>query len=112
MNTIKFSLAYNKLLDLDCSIINTAKLIEVLLIDREDLHPYFISYDTDNGKYVLPKKGISEVKKKYYFHEIDSFCCWLCVNLNVISVDKMNCKLLKIGTEPSCLCSKFQSPTE
>lgn len=57
MPQIKFSHAYNKLLDLDCSTIRTAKLIEIMVIDLEELHPWFVAYDTDNGKYKLPKKG-------------------------------------------------------
>ena len=57
MPQIKFSHCYQKLLNSHNDVIETAKLIEVLLVDLEDLHPWFISYDTDNGKYKLPKKG-------------------------------------------------------
>jgi hypothetical protein len=56
----------------------------------------------------MTKKQISEVKKKYRFHEIDSFCCWMCINLDIVSHDKMYCNILKIKTEPSNLCSAFK----
>lgn len=53
---IRFSHAYRKLCDA-CAGTNVAQLIAVLPVNLEDLHPAFIDYDTDSGKYELPKKG-------------------------------------------------------
>ena len=53
---IRFSHAYRKLCDA-CAGTNQAQLIAVLPVNLEDLHPSFIDYDTDGGKYALPKKG-------------------------------------------------------
>lgn len=72
MNKIKFSHDYKKLYIRDFVEIDEigdeefafaaiqvreAKLLEVLDVNLENLHPSFITYDTDNGKYELPKKG-------------------------------------------------------
>jgi len=58
MKTIKFSHAYTKLLDEHNDVIEYATLIDVHHVDLANLHPKFIAYDTDNGAYQLPKKGI------------------------------------------------------
>lgn len=54
MPSIKFSHRYGKL-----GIVEDGKavLIEVLKIDLKDLHQQFLNYDTDYGKYKLPKRG-------------------------------------------------------
>lgn len=54
---ITFSHRYPKLFDEENCVISTATLLDVTLIDLEDLHPAFRSYDTDGGRYVLPKRG-------------------------------------------------------
>jgi len=58
MKTIKFSHYYKKLY---CRAgINPeefARLLAVIPVNLEDLHPAFFLYDTDMGKYSLPKKG-------------------------------------------------------
>jgi len=53
---IRFSHPYRKLMDA-CAGTNTAQLVAVLPVNIEDLNPAFLDYDTDGGKYVLPKKG-------------------------------------------------------
>ena len=57
MNTIKFSHAYQKLLDCHNDVIETATLLHVQLIDLSNLKQDFINYDTDNGTYKLPNIG-------------------------------------------------------
>lgn len=57
MPKILFSHIYSKLLDSHNDVIESAKLIGVFRVNIEDLHPSFLSYDTDNGKYKLPEKG-------------------------------------------------------
>ena len=57
MNTIKFSHAYQKILDRSNDVIETARLLHVQLIDLSNLQSDFIAYDTDDGKYKLPKVG-------------------------------------------------------
>jgi len=57
MYKIKFSHIYNKLLDEHNDVIEYATLLGVFAINLEDQHPAFIEYDTDDGKYPLPKKG-------------------------------------------------------
>jgi hypothetical protein len=57
---IKFSHNYKKLVTgkvEHCGLIENATLIEVINIDLENLSNAFRRYDTDNGKYELPKKG-------------------------------------------------------
>lgn len=56
MPTIKFSHTYNKLIG-DNGVIDEATLLQVLPVNLEDLTSSFLSYDTDNGVYSLPKKG-------------------------------------------------------
>ena len=59
MATIKFSHLYRKL-ELACGKNPNGQvvwLMEVLPVNIEDLSPDFIAFDTDNGKYKLPKKG-------------------------------------------------------
>ncbi len=50
-------------------------------------------------------------KEKYRFHEIDSFCCWMCKSFEISAKAnkqfKMKCKFLKSKTEPSFLCDGF-----
>lgn len=48
---------YPKLLDSHNDVIDLAKLVGLFRVKLEDLHWAFLSYDTDNGKYELPKKG-------------------------------------------------------
>lgn len=57
MPRIKFSHNYGKLLDWDDEPVTKARLLFVNMIDLEELHRCFLDYDTDNGKYKLPKKG-------------------------------------------------------
>ena len=65
MKQIKFSHKYDKLLDGNGNIPQLAELLEVFLVNIEDLHERFISYDSvyldmneDKYKYFpLPKKG-------------------------------------------------------
>jgi len=57
MNTIKFSHIYNKLLDEHNDVIDEALLLDVIPVNLEERSEVFIKYDTDNGKYSLPKKG-------------------------------------------------------
>ena len=57
MKTIKFSYPYSKLMDEHNDLIETAKLIEVIPIALEAMSVAFKSYDTDDGHFVLPKKG-------------------------------------------------------
>jgi len=52
---IKFSHNYNKLSGVKN---NKAVLIEVIPVKMENLHKPFLDYDTDNGKFYLPKLGI------------------------------------------------------
>lgn len=57
--TIKFSHRYQKLGVLGNRIDEkyTAQLINVTNIRLEDLTPEFLAYDTDHGRYELPKRG-------------------------------------------------------
>jgi len=61
MNTIKFSHNYKKLEVLgfhnEIGRITRATLLEVIYVRLESLHKEFLDYDTDNGKYKLPKSG-------------------------------------------------------
>lgn len=66
MPQIKFSHDYNKLKTMDIGyypdtlipcLNEEAFLIGVFPVKLEELHKDFISYDTDDGKYKLPKKG-------------------------------------------------------
>jgi len=57
MKAIKFSHAYQKLLDSHNDVIETATLLQVISIDLADLSQCFLNYDTDNGAYQLPSKG-------------------------------------------------------
>lgn len=56
MHTIKFTHAYRKLL-LNGQPITRAKLLSVEQVRLQDLTAEFIDYDTDGGKYTLPKTG-------------------------------------------------------
>jgi hypothetical protein len=57
--SIKFSHRYLKLgvLGNRNDMAYTARLVAVQVVDLEDLHPEFLAYDTDNGRYELPKRG-------------------------------------------------------
>lgn len=57
MPQIKFSHIYRKLLGENGEPISGAHLIYVGIVNLEELHERFIDYDTDYGKYKLPKKG-------------------------------------------------------
>lgn len=56
MYPIKFSRPYRKLI-LNGSIISRAKLLSVEQVRLQDLTAEFLDYDTDGGKYALPKTG-------------------------------------------------------
>lgn len=58
MLKIKFSHPYAKLIGKSGYVIKKAKLLGVYLIGLEDQSPDFLSYDTDNGHFQLPKKGL------------------------------------------------------
>jgi hypothetical protein len=53
---IKFSYPFSKLFH-NSSPIGAAKLLQVIETDYSDLTQEFKDYDTDFGKYPLPKKG-------------------------------------------------------
>lgn len=57
MPQIKFSHKYQKLLDSHNDVIESATLLQVILVNLEELSSAFLIYDTDSGKYELPKKG-------------------------------------------------------
>ena len=38
--------------------VTQAKLLEAIQVRLEDLSPAFLAYDTDNGKYKLPIRGL------------------------------------------------------
>lgn len=52
---IKFSHHYDKLRVAEPDFI--ARLLSVQLVNLEELPQSFLDYDTDNGKYELPKRG-------------------------------------------------------
>lgn len=54
--TIKFSYPFSKLF-YNNSPIDAATLLQVIETDHSDLSQEFRDYDTDFGKYPLPKKG-------------------------------------------------------
>ena len=54
--SIKFSHYYDKLVSSN-SIVRSARLLYVQVIQLENLSQDFLNYDTDNGKYNLPKYG-------------------------------------------------------
>lgn len=56
MHTIKFSHAYRKLL-CNGQVVTRAKLLLVERVRLQDLTAEFLDYDTDGGKYELPKTG-------------------------------------------------------
>ena len=56
MYTIKFSHPYRKLF-VSGQLITRAKLLLVEPVKLQDLTAESLEYDTDNGKYELPKKG-------------------------------------------------------
>ena len=56
MYTIKFSHPYRKLF-LNGQLITRAKLLLVEPVKLQDLTAEFLEYDTDAGKYELPKRG-------------------------------------------------------
>jgi hypothetical protein len=58
MKTIKFSHIYTKLLDEHNDVIEYATLIDVRHVELQSLHQKFKDYDTDNGLYQLPAKGV------------------------------------------------------
>lgn len=57
MNTIKFSYQFPKLLGAQNTLIERAKLLQVLMVDLADLSAEFLDFDTFYGKYPLPKQG-------------------------------------------------------
>lgn len=57
MNKISFSHVYSKLTLDDYHTISSAKLIQTLIVNLEDLSYHFKQYDTDRGKFKLPESG-------------------------------------------------------
>jgi hypothetical protein len=57
-HVIRFSHKYIKLMDGRGEAIRKATLLQVLPVELGTLSPQFIDYDTDNGKYKLPFKGM------------------------------------------------------
>lgn len=55
---IKFSHIYPKLLDEHNDMVETATLLMVSQVKLEELHPSFLAYDTHDGEFPLPRKGI------------------------------------------------------
>ncbi|MBU0958565.1 MAG: hypothetical protein KKB31_01340 [Nanoarchaeota archaeon] len=62
MNKISFSHPYKKLevvgVGIGVGTITKAILLGVSCVDLENLEQPFLDYDTDKGKYKLPKKGV------------------------------------------------------
>jgi len=58
MLKIKFSHPYAKLIGEPGYVITTAKLLSVYHLKIEDQSPDFLSYDTDCGRFQLPKRGL------------------------------------------------------
>jgi len=56
MKKIKFSHEYKKILVAN-GFLYRATLLEMLEVDLKDLHKPFLDYDTDEGKFELPKSG-------------------------------------------------------
>lgn len=54
---IKFTHTYSKLLDSEDLPIKYATLLDVIPVNLKDLSTDFLDYDTDGGKYTLPKSG-------------------------------------------------------
>ena len=54
--TIKFSYPFSKLF-YNNSLIDCARLMQMVQIDLSDISQELLDYDTDFGKYKLPKKG-------------------------------------------------------
>lgn len=54
---IKFSHKYTKLLTDSGEVVKSAKLLQVIEIELDEMSKEFLAYDTDNGLYDLPKKG-------------------------------------------------------
>ena len=54
---IRFSHIYQKLLDQHNDCIESAKLLDVQIINLENISQEFLNYDTDNGKYQLSGRG-------------------------------------------------------
>ena len=57
MNSISFSHRYSKLISENNEIILSAKLLQALIVNLEDLSYHFKQYDTDHGKFKLPNEG-------------------------------------------------------
>jgi hypothetical protein len=58
MPVIKFSHYYNKLYNKKREIVEMATLLDVVVVQLEDLSKEFLDYDTDDGLFMLPKKGM------------------------------------------------------
>lgn len=54
MKQIKFSHLYKKIVAIGSRFV---RLVQVLDINLDELSPAFLAYDTDQGKYTLPKRG-------------------------------------------------------
>ena len=57
MAYITFSHAYHKLKNADGDTISTAQLLSVCPVQLETLSDPFLAYDTDDGRFQLPKQG-------------------------------------------------------
>lgn len=69
---IKFSHTYDKLLDSYNDVITEAILLQVIEVEIADLSFAFLDYDTDSGKFKLPKTGkyiMLIFLKPYCLHE-------------------------------------------
>jgi len=55
--SIKFSHLYRKLLDESNDMVEGAYLLEVLVVELAELSAAFLDYDTDGGRFALPKRG-------------------------------------------------------
>lgn len=56
-NLIKFSHKYEKLKSFNGEIVRIATLVGVFPIELDEQCSQFLGYDTDDGRYLLPKSG-------------------------------------------------------
>ena len=74
MRSINFSHIYTKLLDEHNDVIEYATLIDVRHVELANLSQKFRDYDTDNGFYQLPPKGIYLMLTFLKPYESDGTC--------------------------------------
>lgn len=94
MNQIKFSHKYKKLKNLDGSIVNKLKLLDVWPITLESISKQFINFDTDDGLYQLPEKGNYMVIVFLKPSGLD-----LCITIRSFRQEKFKYYKSKIGEE-------------